>query len=69
MNGNREYEIRLYRDDGTLSVVVALAAKEHSIAARKARQMLNQQLTRAHIWQDQRLILTFEYVDGLAIVS
>lgn len=69
MGTTREYHIRLYRDDGTLSVVLACDASQDSIATREALKMLNCELTRAHIWRDNRLIRTFDYVDGLAVVS
>ena len=69
MRATREYHIRLYRDDGTLSVVLACDASQDSIAAREALRLLNHELTRAHIWRDNELIRTFDYVDGLAVVS
>ena len=44
-------------------------ASQDSIAAREALRLLNHELTRAHIWRDNELIRTFDYVDGLAVVS
>lgn len=69
MRRTNEYEIRLYRGDGTLSMVLACVANRDAIAEQEAVRMLNGELTKAQILHNYKLIRTFDYVDGLAVVS
>ena len=63
-----QYEIRLYRDDGTLSVVMPYAANVY-VATLQAERMLNGELTTAQIWHDYKLVRTLEYGNGKTVAE
>jgi len=50
-------------------MVLACVANRDAIAEQEAVRMLNGELTRAQILHNYKLIRTFDYVDGLAVVS
>ena len=64
MEPAREYQIRLYRDDGSLSMVMLFMASRDSIAEHEAERMLNGELTSAHIWNGDKLVRTLHSVNG-----
>lgn len=51
-----DYEIRLHRIDGTLSVVMWISAAGDGDARRQAQEMLREGLSNAHIWRDGKLM-------------
>ena len=48
----KDYEIRLHRSDGELSLVAILPAMGDEDAKRLAKSMLQADLTDAHIWNE-----------------
>lgn len=51
-----DYEIRLHRADGTLSIVMLVSAVGDLDAKAQARDMLKDGLANAHIWRDGQLV-------------
>ena len=47
-----EYEVRLYRADGTLSIISRIAADSNGAAEAKALGLLKGNIERAEVWRD-----------------
>ena len=51
----QDYEIRLYRADGTLSIVMITAAASDADAKEKAGSLLREDMMDAEIWRGSKL--------------
>ncbi len=51
-----DYEIRLHRADGTLSIVMLVSAVGDLDARSQAADMLKGEMSNAHIWRDGKLV-------------
>ena len=52
----KDYEIRLHRPDGKLSLVAVVSAVSEIDARRQAESFLTERLTNAFIWRDGQLV-------------
>jgi hypothetical protein len=60
------YEIRLHRPDGSLSIVMKVAAVGDTDAKNQALIMLHNGISNAHIWRDDNLVGSVYAPIGLA---
>ena len=51
-----DYEIRLHRSDGTLSIVMLISAANDQDARGQAAAMVRSEIANAHIWRDGQLV-------------
>jgi len=56
----QNYEVRLYRADGTLSIVMKTAANGVPEAQAAATAMLKGDIVRAEVWSDEQRVKTLE---------
>jgi hypothetical protein len=55
-----EYEIRLYRSDWTLAIVMKVAAIGMADAKAQARQMLSGEIASAEIWSGREVVTSID---------
>jgi len=51
-----DYEVRLHRADGHLSIVMVILATSDRDAKNQAQSMLRDSIVNAHVWRDGRLV-------------
>jgi hypothetical protein len=68
MEAIREYEIRLYKDDGALSMVMSLAARSDIEAELEAHRMVRGAIVLAHIWRDEKLVGSVLQMTGKSVL-
>ena len=56
LHAGYEYEIRLHRADGTLSIVLMTLALTHEQAKTQACALLRNGMANAHVWRDGELV-------------
>ena len=59
-----EYRIHLYRDDGSLSFVMAVHARADMDAKDEAERMLQNGIVRDEIWRDEVRIASIDHRSG-----
>ena len=64
-----EYRILLYRDDGSLSFVMAVNARAEMDAKDEAERMLKNGLVCAEIWRDEVRICSIDHRTGHPVVE
>lgn len=56
LHADFEYEIRLHRPDGALSIVLMTLATGDDQAKSQAHALLRNRMARAHVWRDGELV-------------
>jgi len=64
-----EYRIHLYRDDGSLSFVMAVHARADMDAKDEAERMLQNGLVRAEIWRDEVRVGSIDHRNGQPVAD